>query len=95
MISRSLRKLYKDKLTSEEVCALTDFVICSADKTMDSKEGSGTISLDEWFNCFTDDKCNFEMLRKIIESGVLAPLGYHSFGPPDVPLPSQRPALGP
>ena len=30
---------------------------------------TGAMSLEEWFNCFADDKCDFEMLKGILESG--------------------------
>mmetsp|Transcript_7043 Transcript_7043/g.19860 ORF Transcript_7043/g.19860 Transcript_7043/m.19860 type:complete len:580 (-) Transcript_7043:127-1866(-) len=71
-VFRALREIYRDMLTTEEICALTDFVIHVGDRTntaADEEDATaGNIALAEWFNCFTGDRCDASMLKRIIGS---------------------------
>jgi len=72
-IYKSLAGLFDGKLPVDELAALTDFVIKVGDRTKSKLDGEetrveGEISMEEWLNVFTDDRCTMGMLRKIIDS---------------------------
>uniref|UniRef100_A0A061R7Q7 EF-hand domain-containing protein n=2 Tax=Tetraselmis sp. GSL018 TaxID=582737 RepID=A0A061R7Q7_9CHLO len=66
----SLKHLFQGYLDDEEIAALTDFVIDFGDRSCKvmSDDSQGTISLEEWFNCFANNHCSVEMLKGILAS---------------------------